>query len=305
MSYAEEAITIACSGELLVGVLAAPEPGTASELGVLIVVGGPQVRVGSHRQFTLLARFLAEAGYPVLRFDVRGMGDSSGAPRTFDTLDDDIDAAMLALQQHRPSVQRVVLWGLCDGASAALLYADSTADIRVAGLCLLNPWVRSDVSMARTHVKHYYAHRLMQVEFWRKFLGGGVARRALSEFFLNLKLARHRPNAEGANQLAFQRRMARGLSAFGGPVLLLLSGNDYTAREFVEYTSNDPEWCANLARPTLTRVDLDGADHTFSSTRDRCRVETATLDWLNTIRPLPSRSIGKGSCTGLNSTELV
>ena len=39
---------------------------------MVIVVGGPQYRAGSHRQFTLLARHIAAAGYPVLRFDARG-----------------------------------------------------------------------------------------------------------------------------------------------------------------------------------------------------------------------------------------
>ncbi|KAB8057318.1 hydrolase 1, exosortase A system-associated, partial [Janthinobacterium violaceinigrum] len=58
----------------LVGILSLPAaPGPR---GVLIVTGGPQYRVGSHRQFVLLARALAAQGVPVLRFDLRGMGDS-------------------------------------------------------------------------------------------------------------------------------------------------------------------------------------------------------------------------------------
>jgi len=60
---------------------------------VLIIVGGPQYRVGSHRQFVLLARHLAAQGIPVMRFDVRGMGDSKGKPRNFGQLDDDLRAA--------------------------------------------------------------------------------------------------------------------------------------------------------------------------------------------------------------------
>jgi len=50
----------------------------AADTGVLIVVGGPQYRVGSHRQFVMLARFLADHGVPCMRFDYRGMGDVSG-----------------------------------------------------------------------------------------------------------------------------------------------------------------------------------------------------------------------------------
>ena len=46
----------------------------AASRGMLIVVGGPQYRAGSHRQFTLLARDVAATGVPTMRFDYRGMG---------------------------------------------------------------------------------------------------------------------------------------------------------------------------------------------------------------------------------------
>ena len=302
MSWREEAITIACAGESLVGVMATPESGAQAEVGVLIVVGGPQVRVGSHRQFTLLARHLAQAGYPVLRFDVRGMGDSTGAQRSFESLDEDIDCAIQALQQQ-PGVRRVVLWGLCDGASAALLFADRGADARIAGLCLANPWVRSDASLARTRVRHYYLDRLMQGGFWRKLLRGDVAFRAASELMANLRQARHRPSVEAIDHPSFQHRMARAWAALDRPVLLLLSGNDYTAREFVEFARNDPVWRANLASPNVTRVELVGADHTFSDTQDRCRMEAATLEWLNTALPWCQQEGGRETSPTSYSAE--
>ena len=151
----ESALVFPCEGDRLVGVVGAGH----RDLGVVIVVGGPQYRAGSHRQFVLLARHLAAQGFPVLRFDVRGMGDSEGAQRPFDALTPDIAAAIAALQSQQPQVRRVVLWGLCDGASAALLYLHERPDPRVQGLVLLNPWVRSEASLARTHVKHYYRQR--------------------------------------------------------------------------------------------------------------------------------------------------
>ena len=77
---------------MLTGILSQPEQ--ASDTTVIVVVGGPQYRVGSHRQFLQLARHLARQGYPVLRFDGRGMGDSSGLLRSFEEIDDDIGAAI-------------------------------------------------------------------------------------------------------------------------------------------------------------------------------------------------------------------
>ena len=74
--------------------------------------------------------------------------------------------------------------------------------------------------------------------------------------------------------------MADGLDRFAGPVLLILSGRDLTAREFVEHASRDPQWRALLARPTLDRRDLPDADHTCSSPRARGDVERLTVEWL-------------------------
>src|ERR1041385_7937579 len=84
MSHVERAVTFDCASERLVGVVA--EPDNASEVGVVVVVGGPQYRVGSHRQFLLLSRRLVDAGIAVLRFDYRGMGDSTGATCSFDDI---------------------------------------------------------------------------------------------------------------------------------------------------------------------------------------------------------------------------
>ena len=117
----EKALVFDCGADRLVGILHAPAS-DPRPLGVLIVVGGPQYRAGSHRQFVLMARALAAAGYPVLRFDHRGIGDSDGAPRTFENLDDDVRAGLDALHAEVPALRGCVIFGLCDAASAALMY---------------------------------------------------------------------------------------------------------------------------------------------------------------------------------------
>lgn len=290
----EAAISFACEGEDLLGVLSMPAPssGKTSDLALLVVVGGPQVRAGSHRQFTTLCRAVAAAGVPAMRFDVRGMGDSSGALHTFEHIGPDIGAALDALQARLPEVRRVVLWGLCDGASAALLYVNShqtqgLPDTRIAGLVLLNPWVRSSQTLARAHVKHYYWNRLRHVSFWSKLVRGGIAMKALKDLLRNLHAARNRPasGAAGAGQpvnpvLPFQERMLKGAEGFDGPVLWVLSGRDYTAKEFSELAAAQPRWRAVLRRAGERLMEFPDADHTFSNRRDEQAMIHATVQWL-------------------------
>lgn len=284
-----------CRGEQLVGLL---HP-AAGSLGLLIVVGGPQYRAGSHRHFVAVAEAAAAAGHPTLRFDVRGMGDSGGAPRSFEQTGPDIAAALDALCTAQPQVTGVVIWGLCDGASAALMALQPRPDPRVAGLCLLNPWVRSVASQARTQVRHYYVQRLLNPDFWRKLLSGGVAAGAVGEFLGKLKAARrggdgHAGTGQGGGRGAsFQARMLAGWQGFDGPVLLGLSGQDYTATEFSEHTRDQQAWQAVLARPGVTRLALPEADHTLSRRQDTEAFNRTLLEWLARIVPPAAAGVGR------------
>ncbi|MDB5838838.1 MAG: hydrolase 1, exosortase system-associated, partial [Herminiimonas sp.] len=180
MKYEERTICFACEDCWLYGVLSMPERPVSR--GVLIAVGGPQYRVGSHRQFTLLARYLASHGVPVMRFDYRGMGDSEGEARDFEDVDQDLRAAVDQFMREVPALEELALWGLCDAASAVLFYAHR--DPRVTGLALLNPWVRTDSGIAKTYLKHYYLRHLFGRDLWKKILRGefdyGAAVRSFS-----------------------------------------------------------------------------------------------------------------------------
>jgi exosortase A-associated hydrolase 1 len=232
----------------------------------------------------LLARRLAAEGYPAMRFDYRGMGDSDGSIRDFEHVSDDISAAISALMRACPTVKRIVLWGLCDAASAALLYMQATGDARIAGLVLLNPWARSEASLAQTHIKHYYGQRLMQKEFWIKLLRGEMhLLRAVRGFVDSAMAARGTQTHGNAVSMSFQDRMAEGLRQFPGKTMLILSGQDYTAKEFLEYVGSSTRWAGLIEPGRIHRVDIPDADHTFSSREQRSRVENETLQWLGRL----------------------
>ncbi|MDR1662379.1 MAG: hydrolase 1, exosortase A system-associated [Azoarcus sp.] len=283
MKPAEVPLSFELAGETLLGLATLPEaPG---DCGVLIVVGGPQYRVGSHRQFLLLSRRLAGEGYPVFRFDYRGMGDSGGARRSFEEVSEDIGAAVEAFRRQCPHLRRYVLWGLCDAAAAILLYLHATGDARIAGVALLNPWVRSDEGLARARVKHYYGRRLMQREFWSKLLAGQLdAVASLRGLLENLGKAWRKKQEAPNGAPSYRERMAEGLKRFRGETLLILSGRDDTAREFVEHARTHAAWAGLLNAGKLRRVDMPDADHTFSTAAWRAGVEDETLRWLARLR---------------------
>ena len=74
--------------------------------------------------------------------------------------------------------------------------------------------------------------------------------------------------------------MLRGLRAFHGNVLLIDSGNDLTAKEFLDMAQASPAWRRLLAAPQVQRRTLAGADHTFSRRAWRDQVADWTADWV-------------------------
>jgi len=277
----EEALQIPCGTSTMWAIASHPPRGVATlPIAVLVVVGGPQYRVGSHRQFVSLGRALARQGMTTVRFDYRGMGDSAGDLRSFEQVDADIRAALSAMRTLCPTIERFVVWGLCDAAAAALMFA--TSESTVAGIVAANPWARSAATLGAVHVKHYYTHRLLEAAFWRKLLRGQVDwRQSARSLVNNLRQMRSRRGA--AHGQSFQQRMADGLRRYEGELLLIISGSDLTAMEFLEYTRSANEWRGLLEARHVTRVDLPEADHTFSRRLWAEQAEQATIQWVRRL----------------------
>jgi len=285
MNTTEHGVRFTCGGQSLIGVLHRPAHGAVR--GVLIVTGGPQYRAGSHRQFVLLGRHLAQSGIAAMRFDYRGMGDSEGDARTFDHVDEDLQAALRAFFDAVPTLREIVLWGLCDGATAAALYAPQ--DARIAGLVLLNPWVRTEAGLARATLRHYYLARLVSPDFWRKLAAGAVDRRgALAAVRRAAKAALSMPRIEAASGIAtagnagdLPTRLHRALTRFPGPVLIMLSGADLGAREFGALVARHAHWRRLMARSRITRAAIAGANHTCARKVWRDQVADLTTGWIS------------------------
>lgn len=167
-------IAFPCAGATLAGSL--DEGGGTT--GLLLVIGGSQTRVGSHRMYERLARRLADKGYPCFRFDRRGVGDSDGEDPGFRSSGPDLKAAAEAFRREVPGVGRIVGFGLCDGASALALFGD---DAGLDGLILANPWLveAEEGAPAPAAIRAHYRRRLLSREGWKRLLGGAINFRKL------------------------------------------------------------------------------------------------------------------------------
>jgi len=293
MSTQARPLTFTCEGDTLVGIL--HQPDCPERRAVVIVPGAPQYRVGSHRQFVLLAREICNRGFAVLRFDYRGMGDSDGEFRSFETVDADLRSAIDTLVDAVPEVHEVVLLGLCDGASACCFYAYQ--DPRVKGLVMINPWVRDQGSLAQAYLRHYYVKRLAARELWAGlFSDKARLGRSLRSFLAHVRelaatrlgrlahaLSGRRANRiDNVSELRLCDRVSGALHRYRGRFLLILSGADLTAREFsatVLETTPTRDW---LERVDAQILRLEGANHTYSTASWRSQVHLALFDWLRT-----------------------
>lgn len=281
MAGKEQAVVIDCEGEALCGIV--HETSQATETGLILIVGGPQYRVGSHRQFLLLARHLAQHGIPVLRFDYRSMGDSEGAMRDFESIDADIGAALEMMRQRYPNVSKWVLWGLCDAATAASFYA--ARDPRIVGLVLLNPWVRTEQGQSKAYLKHYYLQRMISADFWRKLCSGKFSwAQSLRALGGNVGRAYSTGNSAGSEKSgALPDRMLTALKVYRGEVLVILSGNDLTAKEFEQAAQESAQWCRLMQEDRVQVRKQPDADHTFSRRVWRDEVAEITTEWVQSL----------------------
>ena len=139
----------------LVGILT--EPGSehgvrpSTTPGVILLNAGTLHRIGPHRLYVRISRQLAAAGFPVLRFDFSGLGDSP--PRrdnlAFEEFGPREARQAMDFLSGEIGVRRFVLMGLCGGAHVAVQVA--AADPRVVGAAVIDWYAYRTVGWRRRH----------------------------------------------------------------------------------------------------------------------------------------------------------
>ncbi|HQS68943.1 MAG: hydrolase 1, exosortase A system-associated [Novosphingobium sp. 28-62-57] len=259
-------VTFLCEGARLFGTLDIGQASGAT--GLLIVSGGNELRAGAWCGQAQLAAKLAREGFPVFRYDRRGVGDSEGENASFRHSGPDIAAAVAAFKAAAPHVSRVVAFGNCDAAAALMLFAP---DLPLAGLVLANPWTidgeEAPQAMPASAIRSRYLAKLTNPrEVWR-LLTGGVN---LGKFFRGL---RSTAVVAPAAPCGLVEEMKAGLAAFAGPVSILLASGDRTAQMFAEV------W--DSADPRVQRID--SGSHSFSDEAARVWLRERLVEALGEV----------------------
>ena len=264
-------MTFECAGRTLGATLDVPKGEAAGRIGVLMVSGGTQTRVGSHRMFERLAHALAAAGYPCFRFDRRGVGDSEGPDPGFRDSAADLKDAAAAFRAQCDGVERVAGFGLCDGASALALFGGVCG---LDALMLANPWLieTDEDAPAAPALRQHYRERLLSREGWRRLLTGRISyAKALRGLF---RMAAPSEPSELAGKVA--SALAQGPSA-----TLILARSDATGAT-AEALWNSRSFAPARARnPEPLFVPSDS--HTFAKPGDGQALLAACLTALDRL----------------------
>lgn len=184
-----------------------PVPGECGEPGarrpmVIFLNAGVLHRVGPHRLHVVLARQLARSGFPCLRLDLSGIGDSRGVPGDLTFRASAVADARAAMDRMAADggIERFVLFGLCSGADNAL--ATAKVDPRVVGLILVDAPAYATGRASVRDISHRVAIRLRRpIPATRHYLGSLGARvRRLAQRLGQRRAPGEDPHGESAGR---------------------------------------------------------------------------------------------------------
>lgn len=256
--------------------------GDSVGVAVAILSAGITHRVGPNRLHVSLARALARKGFPTLRFDFSGVGESetSTDPDSYEVRTDREVGAALDVLQQKTGADRFLLVGLCSGADNALRAA--LKHPRVAGAVLIEGYAFG----SRSYRLDYYSRRLIRPETWRRLIHGRIS---LSDVAAGLSGMRTRPAAGAAAEPDEAARFWRmpppdrivadlgELARRGAELLFVLSRDspsEYNFRRIIK-----PELRSAPLRDRVEVKTFRDTDHTFSRLGLRAELVALIADW--------------------------
>jgi pimeloyl-ACP methyl ester carboxylesterase len=264
-------------GHSLVGVLAEASSDAAQPTFILLNAGTLH-RIGPHRVYVKIARALAAAGFPVLRFDLSGLGDSlprrDNLPYTASSVRETQDA-MDFLHTETPA-RHFVLMGSCSGADVA--FRTACQDPRVVGAALIDWFAYRTAAW----YLHHYRSALSALWAWTSRDGNGASEPLVRAAAPSGHRKRGRLMNDG--DVPPKARSAADLRALIGRGVNLLFV--YTGAQLAYY--NYPTQLHDTFRsvPFRNRVEVDfqgEADHTLTLLLHQQRLVDRISRWATTV----------------------
>src|SRR5690606_33136050 len=273
---------------------------------VLFLNAGKIHRVGPSRIYVRLARRLAALGFPSLRFDFSGIGDSCARTDSLSlekAFVDDVQQAMDYLMERLGSSEFILI-GHCGGAWVAFLCAG--VDERVRGAILMNPegaeenWVEYDRQrkLSRYYENYYTREALVDPQRWKKLLTGKADYRSIFETVvksilwnrirtLSFKL-RHKVLTDGAPKEPTQQQQRilaeKIVNAFieRQMGLLLLFSKGSTSVEHAHTVIGKPLKLI-LQNGIATEIIIPNADHMFTTSEGQQAMIHHVENWCDAL----------------------
>jgi pimeloyl-ACP methyl ester carboxylesterase len=283
------------------------------DVALLLVHSGARGRLGSTFQYPFFARRFAELGYPSLRFDPRGVGESSGHIEITPMRDfygsisvgRFVADTLVGIEELRRQLnpKRIVLFGVCGGAISALLAAPRSA--HVDGLILLSPPVLIDSAQqspleripaeyARRYLFALYAKKLLSPVAWKRLFSGKSDIDVIFTYAraaLKAPLARFRPKPKGPERKLHPRFNGHFLEAVEAMLkrrarMLFMFGEGDALRWDFQKEFYDVYWKGAAAYEKLCQVHyVPGCNHLFTLREwERQALDVAT-PWLASLPP--------------------
>jgi pimeloyl-ACP methyl ester carboxylesterase len=255
----------------LVGVLAEPSDGAANTPTFILLNAGTLHRIGPHRVYVKIARALATAGFPVLRFDLSGLGDSLPRRDNLPYPASSVRETQEAMDYLRAVDGRrhFILMGLCGGADVA--FRTACQEPRVVGTALVD-WFA--YRTAGWYLRHYRSAFTTPWTWKSRHGGNGGSGRP------DHTGAQARGRLMNDGEVPPKAQSAANLAALTGRGVQLLFV--YTGAQLAYY--NYPEQLRHAFRsvPFRDRVEVDfqgDADHTLTLLHHQQRLVDTIHHW--------------------------
>ncbi len=291
MTGISESVFTSGANKELVGILCRPsQSGQPPKPGIIFLNAGNTHHVGPNRIYVTLSRALARKGFPCVRFDFSGLGDSLSkrdgrrfrdyAPLEVRQVLDDL------VKSH--GMRRFVVVGICGGADIAV---DAACDDgRIVGAVLINGAFLDGEAFAgayqrasRRTLARFYRRRLLSPLAWARLvsLRSGFWRILVRTMRHGLGRLHRGVRAEHRTPMKEAKSKWVAMAERGMEVLMIFAEGSIFRDMFLHETS---QAIRAVYRPDNLQVVMqEGADHTFTLLTSQRTLKESVLQWLGRI----------------------